>query len=288
MTTSGAITNYSLFPSGDTVGAFSNLTVDSSNNVWFAGCAGTSTTNEDTVFGYINPSTNAVTTYVYAHTSGTGCGNSGWDVEGLAIDATGNIWILQTGGGYHISSVLGFSPSGSYRTGYAAAGSVYDWTSMTAGPNNSLWITDVDAHGYAIRQLTLDPTTDVVTGMTTHTPPTGSYPENITTGPDGNLWFADANNQAIDKMTPSGIITAYPVSSGSPYAVTTGPDGAMWFTATPYIGSTEYVDHVTTSGSMTEYAVPTTGADVRGITSGPDNAIWFTELSGGKIGRQDY
>ena len=38
-------------------------------------------------------------------------------------------------------------------------------------------------------------------------------------------------------------------------------------------------------GGVSEYEVPTTGADPTGIAPGPDKNLWFAELSTNKIGR---
>jgi virginiamycin B lyase len=77
--------------------------------------------------------------------------------------------------------------------------------------------------------------------------------------------------------TPSVPIT-------SPEFITEGPDGAMWFTE--YAGNK--ISRVTTSGSITEYDIPTLGSQPEGIIAGPDGNLWFTEYGGallGKIGK---
>ena len=43
------------------------------------------------------------------------------------------------------------------------------------------------------------------------TPTIGSTPTKITTGPDGNLWFAEAQADSIGRSTPAGVITEFPV-----------------------------------------------------------------------------
>ena len=39
------------------------------------------------------------------------------------------------------------------------------------------------------------------------------------------------------------------------------------------------------TGTITEYAVPTTGAGLLGIAAGPDGNLWFTEQTADKIGK---
>ncbi len=111
------------------------------------------------------------------------------------------------------------------------------------------------------------------------------YPVNvtsgITTGPDGNLWFTEA--ERIGRMTPTGIVTRYgiPTADSDPFGITTGPDGNLWFTAR----GANKIGKVTPTGTFTEYVVPTANSGPTGITSGPDGNLWFTELGANQIGK---
>jgi hypothetical protein len=62
------------------------------------------------------------------------------------------------------------------------------------------------------------------------TPTSGSQPNTITSGPDGNLWFTLGNNY-IGTITSSGTFTEYtvPTSNSGPTGITSGPDGNLWF-----------------------------------------------------------
>src|SRR5437764_15221761 len=64
-----------------------------------------------------------------------------------------------------------------------------------------------------------------------HTPAGSGDPVGITTGPDGNLWFAAG--AAIGRITTSGSVTGFPVPAPlvGPQFITAGPDGNLWFTA---------------------------------------------------------
>ena len=59
-----------------------------------------------------------------------------------------------------------------------------------------------------------------------------SEPSEITTGPDGNLWFTEVIGNKIGKITPSGHFTefAIPTVDSSPIGIAPGPDGNLWFT----------------------------------------------------------
>ena len=50
-------------------------------------------------------------------------------------------------------------------------------------------------------------------------------------------------------------------------------------------GGANKIGRITTSGTITEFPIPTPGSSPHGIALGPDGAIWFTELGADKIGR---
>jgi virginiamycin B lyase len=89
--------------------------------------------------------------------------------------------------------------------------------------------------------------------------------------------------KGVATLSTSGkAIRQYKLPTGTDATVITkGPDGALWFTLS---GANE-IGRMTTTGSMTEYSVPTTNGFPEAIAAGPDNALWFTELCAGKIGR---
>ena len=113
--------------------------------------------------------------------------------------------------------------------------------------------------------------------------PTGlSVPNGITTGPDGNLWFAERLGNAIGRITTAGVITHFPVptSDSFPNGISAGTDGNLWFTER----NAEKIGRITTAGVITEFSFSASGK-LYWITSGPDGNLWFTEETGDRIGR---
>jgi virginiamycin B lyase len=114
-----------------------------------------------------------------------------------------------------------------------------------------------------------------------------SGPMNITSGPDGNVWFTEEDNTSnVARITPAGTVTEYPTPTpnSGPAGITTGPDGALWFA--------EYwanqIGRITTAGAITEYPIPLMhlpNNTPSGITAGRDGALWFTEQAPNQIGR---
>lgn len=113
--------------------------------------------------------------------------------------------------------------------------------------------------------------------------PIGSYPNGITAGPDGALWFAEQGSNKIGRITTGGVLTEYPIptSNSNPDAITAGSDGALWFAEQ----QASKIGRITTDGAITEYLIPTADSYPDAITQGPDGNLWFTENNSNKVGR---
>ena len=104
--------------------------------------------------------------------------------------------------------------------------------------------------------------------------PVAHLPNQITPGPDGALWFTEADR--IGRVTTGGVVSELVIGMvNNPQGIVTGPDGALWLTESAAIG------RLTLAGALTHF--PTAGAPQQ-IVVGPDGALWFTESSN-KIGR---
>jgi virginiamycin B lyase len=95
------------------------------------------------------------------------------------------------------------------------------------------------------------------------------------------LWFTNAGNNSIGRITTAGAVTSYtgPGISG-PQGVASGPDGALWFAN----AGNNSIGRITTAGAVTNY----TGTGINlpyGIASGPDGALWFANNGNNSIGR---
>jgi virginiamycin B lyase len=114
-------------------------------------------------------------------------------------------------------------------------------------------------------------------------PTAAGEPIEITTGPDGALWFTEETGNKIGRITTAGSFSEFsvPTAASFPIGITAGPDEALWFTES---GGNK-IGRITTAGSFSEFSVPTAASEPIGITAGPDGALWFTEVFGNKIGR---
>ena len=56
-------------------------------------------------------------------------------------------------------------------------------------------------------------------------------PGDVTTGPDGALWFTNLYNDTIGRITTAGVVTNYTGTGiDAPQSIAAGSDGALWFT----------------------------------------------------------
>ena len=129
-------------------------------------------------------------------------------------------------------------------------------------------------------------------------PTSGSLPDQITTGPDGNLWFGELVTGIIGRITPAGVITEFstPTVDSRPQGITAGPDGNVWFAegsggnsgCFQYHGLCGNIGRITPAGVITEFTIPSGGrSGPGGITTRSDGNLWFTtgDSGGGYIWR---
>jgi streptogramin lyase len=82
-------------------------------------------------------------------------------------------------------------------------------------------------------------------------------------------------------------LTEYTAKEGELNNIVTGPDGNLWFTEHEFGAGGSTIEKITTSGTITEYALPNKESNPQGITAGPEkeNALWFTEKGTHEIGK---
>lgn len=55
-------------------------------------------------------------------------------------------------------------------------------------------------------------------------------PNSLLAASDGNIWFSQQATQSVVRLTPGGTLTEFAIPSGFGWNLTTGPDGNIWFT----------------------------------------------------------
>ena len=110
-------------------------------------------------------------------------------------------------------------------------------------------------------------------------------PNDLTTGPDGNLWFTEFGK--VGRITTAGVVTEFPIvtSNNAALGITRGPDGNLWFTENPGDNLHGKIGMITTSGVVTEFAIPTNYSEPFGIATRSDDNLWFAEAGASQIGK---
>jgi streptogramin lyase len=201
---------------------------------------------------------------------------TGYDASQPIAGPDGDVWFVNEGAG-----VASVSPAGTFAELNFGTPMVSTFIDIAAGAGDSIWVSDYGLH--AIWRVLPDaPAGQQATEFTANLPP-GASPQLLTLGPDGNIWFVDAVNHEIGRITPAGVITMFPGTLNNMSelnAMTVGPDGNLWFTD-PDNSDVPAVGSVTMSGQITE--IPVTGMP-DDITAGPDGNVWFTDSDGlGKV-----
>ncbi len=193
----------------------------------------------------------------------------------ITMGPDGNLWFTENGnwGSYGTSDYIGrITPTGQttlYPLPNNQNQDLYPW-GITTGPDGNLWFT-------VYMNYVEEDWTDYIgmispgagSKVTLYPLPNGfSHPFYITSGPDGDLWFAEGGNSThgIGKINPyTHMITEYPVGTSKPVGIAIGPGSDIWFT--DFAGSIDRFDLMTRH--TTRFPLPNGGYPFD-IAMGPD------------------
>jgi streptogramin lyase len=141
---------------------------------------------------------------------------------------------------------------------------------IVAGPRRSMWF--LEERPYAV----VDPTPALgriaANGNFSEIQlPKGPYAQDLTVGPEGNLWIARASllGGEVDRVTPGGQVTRFRMR-GETNAITAGPRHSVWFALA---GTT--IGRIGPRGKLRKLDVPGRGF-IDDMTEGPDGNLWYT------------
>jgi virginiamycin B lyase len=262
VTTAGVFTEYTVTT---TASEPNDIVAGPDGKLWFTESQGSnigSITTGGTVAEYATPTSGAEPLDIT-----TGADGALWFTEGSAT----NFGRITTGG-----SAIEYPTNGAPgpRTYGIATGSDDNMYVTTAFDGNS--VVQASTAGAVLQNYALP-----------NTFPSQGGPMRITSGPDGNLWFGEADSNIIGRVTTSGTFTPFtvpePFQQNNPAipGITTGPDGALWFTEC----ASGFVGRITTSGTVTEFPVTPGSNTPDQIITGPDGNLWFTQVCTNEVSR---
>ncbi|HEV3090389.1 MAG TPA: hypothetical protein VGX91_02990 [Candidatus Cybelea sp.] len=199
--------------------------------------------------------------------------------NGITVGPDNALWFAESNG------TVGRMTTKGKVTHFTVAASNATLQGIVTGPDGRLWVTEYVVGGSRLANAVIALSTDGT--YKTYDTGSGRYgagPDFICVGPDKALWFAEAGNDALGRMTTSGKYSEFPTNYeyGQPSGIVSS-HGALWFT--DFAGRFG-IGRMTTSGKTTFYKVPGSDPEITEIATGPGNALWFTSSLGpSAIGR---
>jgi virginiamycin B lyase len=113
-------------------------------------------------------------------------------------------------------------------------------------------------------------------------PTFGSNPRDMTSGPDGALWFTEGPGGKVGRMTLAGVFSEYS-TPGSPFAIASGADGNVYFSDVSLLE--EAFEQITMTGTVTRTSIKTPNQlhEFDSMALGPDHNLWMPDAYGNVI-----
>jgi virginiamycin B lyase len=194
----------------------------------------------------------------------------------ITSGSDGRLWYTVTSG-----SVEAMTTSGS-PTEYATVGDPGgNPTGVTAAPNSGIAFLELQSPNHALGSISTITTGGAQSAGPVDTPEPANQ---ITTGPDGKLWYTTDNNvckqaPALNSRANCATLPGGPEADG--IAPGPGPAASLWVAER----TNNEILEVTQDLSTHDHPLPHPDSNPTGITLGPDGALWFTEILGNRIGR---
>lgn len=225
----------------------SDVTVDSSGNVWVA----------DTGNGRLEEFSSAGTFIRALGSKGTGAGQFGWP-EGVAIDPSGDVWATDS----NHQRVEEWSSTGAFvkTVGWGVADGEAKWESCTASCREGI-------RGAGQGQF--------------------SYPSDLAIDAKGDIYVADRGNDRVQELNQSGEFVrsiSRPEETEGPDGVALDAQGNIWVS---YDAEAKIAEFDTEGKLLTRWGTKGTGAgkleSAYRLAFGPEGNIWVAEWGNNRV-----
>lgn len=155
---------------------------------------------------------------------------------------------------------------------------------------NGAWIGGETASAIITANIPANPAVNSAKGELVPTPqvvdfriPTNySHPPDITSGPDGALWFTEGPAGMVGRMTLAGVLSQFP-APGALWAIASGADGNVYFSDIGMLD--EAFEQITRAGIVTRTSIKTPNQmhPMYSMVLGPDHNLWAPDANGNVI-----
>jgi DNA-binding beta-propeller fold protein YncE len=265
-------------PSGIAVDASGNLYVADSDN---------DTIRKITAAGVVTTLAGKANDYGYA--DGTGSAARFFWPMGIAVDASGNLYVADSHYGTIrkitsegvVSTLAGIATTAGSADGAGTNAYFYGPEKIAVDADGNLYVADTG--NCAIRKVTADGVVATLAGKAgtlghadgTGTAASFNEPIGIAVDASGNLYVADTDNDTIRKITPEGVVTTLAGRAG----IFGSADG------TGSVASFSYPQGITADASGNLYVADTDNATIRKIT--PEGVVTTLAGKAGTYGSAD-
>ncbi len=190
----------------------------------------------------------------------------------IATGPDGNVWFLTQPGapqGMQEAGGIGDVNELTDALTFTTTPQVNDFlTAVGVGPDKDLWAGG-SINGASVKGFYRYSTSQQFLGSVVLSKPLSEIDAEVT-GPDNALWFTDATDNLVGRVTTGGALKTFsvPTAGAKPLDITVGGDGALWFTE----NGAGKVGRITTMGTITEYTLPagnTTPVQITGPFTSP-------------------
>ena len=198
---------------------------------------------------------------------------------GITLGPDATMWFAERGLGRLGSITTDGQFAGKGGKGFKLTGLARQPQTVTTGPDGNLWATAGSTRRYSQESRGVPDPYGAIVAMTRYgivssvTPlPMYSDPRTITSGPDGNIWFAETSGFIGRIRLSDGKLKEFKIPNhNKAYGITAGPDGNLWFAET----FNDQLGQITTKGKITLFPCPSPAV----VVVGPDKkTLWVSEF----------